>query len=91
MGSVTSYPSVSEGSGSEEYLVRRFTWGDPPCPKDLARLIHRRTEGHPLFMVNVVEYPGGARRWCTRRMDSGSCKRKHGGGGKGVCRRACSR
>ena len=25
-------------------------------PKRLARLIHRRTEGNPLFMVNLVEY-----------------------------------
>ena len=25
-------------------------------PRSLARLIHRRTEGNPLFMVNLVEY-----------------------------------
>ncbi len=37
-----------------EYLSARF-----PCHQfsgRLARMIHRRTEGNPLFMVNVVEY-----------------------------------
>lgn len=41
-----------------EYLGRRFAvgaHGRAPL-QTLARLIHRRTEGNPLFMVNVVEY-----------------------------------
>ncbi len=37
-----------------EYLARRFA-GDI-LPPQLARVIHRRTEGNPLFLVNVVEY-----------------------------------
>lgn len=36
------------------YLARRFPEND--LPADLARLIHRRTDGNPLFMVNVVDY-----------------------------------
>jgi DNA-binding winged helix-turn-helix (wHTH) protein/tetratricopeptide (TPR) repeat protein len=36
-----------------EYLERRFS-GAPP--RDLARAIHRRTDGNALFMVNVVDY-----------------------------------
>ena len=38
----------------EEYL--RVTLPGHQLPKWLARLIHRRTEGNPLFMVNLVEY-----------------------------------
>jgi tetratricopeptide (TPR) repeat protein len=36
------------------YLTERF----PVCPfsSDLAEVIHRRTDGNPLFMVNVVDY-----------------------------------
>jgi hypothetical protein len=37
-----------------EYLVAQF-----PCnsfPVDLTRLLHRQTEGNPLFMVTAVEY-----------------------------------
>jgi len=41
-----------------EYLTRRFSaettgWSSL---QGLARLIHQRTEGNPLFMVNVVDY-----------------------------------
>jgi predicted ATPase len=35
------------------YLATRFL--DVRLPAGLARLVHRRTEGHPLFMVTVVE------------------------------------
>ena len=39
------------------YLSTRFPVGEPVRPSlhSLARLIHRRTEGNPLFMVNVVD------------------------------------
>jgi predicted ATPase/DNA-binding winged helix-turn-helix (wHTH) protein len=37
-----------------EYLATRFP--DNRLPAGLARLIHDRTEGSPLFMVNVVDY-----------------------------------
>ena len=37
-----------------EYLARRFTGSE--LPPQLARVIHRSTEGNPLFMVNVVDY-----------------------------------
>jgi predicted ATPase len=37
-----------------EYLANRFPRQRPPA--DLAQSIHRRTEGNPLFMVNVVDY-----------------------------------
>jgi len=37
-----------------EYLSVRFPGNQ--FPAELARLIHERTEGNPLFMVNVVDY-----------------------------------
>jgi predicted ATPase len=37
-----------------KYLSIRFP--DNRFPSDLAELIHERTEGNPLFMVNAVEY-----------------------------------
>ena len=37
-----------------EYLSLRFPTNR--FPSELARLIHERTEGHPLFMVNVLNY-----------------------------------
>src|SRR5262249_26375132 len=40
-------------AGVEDYLVTRFP--DVRRPAGLARLVHQRTEGHPLFMVTVVE------------------------------------
>ena len=41
----------------EEYLQRRFAdaAGAPPM-SELAPVVHRRTDGHPLFMVNVADY-----------------------------------
>jgi DNA-binding winged helix-turn-helix (wHTH) protein/tetratricopeptide (TPR) repeat protein len=36
----------------EEYLAARF---GGPVPEGLAALIHRRTNGNPLFMVNIVD------------------------------------
>ena len=36
-----------------EYLATRLP--GLPRPGDLARIVHQRTEGNPLFMVNVVE------------------------------------
>jgi predicted ATPase/DNA-binding winged helix-turn-helix (wHTH) protein len=38
----------------DQYLASRFPRHD--FPQRLTRLIHRRTEGNPLFMVNVVQY-----------------------------------
>jgi predicted ATPase len=35
------------------YLIRRFP--GLPCAEQLARFVHQRTDGNPLFMVNVVE------------------------------------
>jgi predicted ATPase len=37
-----------------EYLAARFAVQIPVPVQDLGTLIHRRTEGNPLFMVNVV-------------------------------------
>ena len=37
-----------------EYLAGRFRGS--PLPPALSRLIHQRTEGHPLFVVNMVDY-----------------------------------
>src|SRR5439155_6340234 len=37
-----------------EYLAGRFAGS--PLPAKLARVIHRRTEGNPLFMVTIVDY-----------------------------------
>jgi len=41
-------------SETKEYLTRRL--GAQGVPGDLAGRIHRRTDGNPLFMVNVVDY-----------------------------------
>ncbi|HEV8039375.1 MAG TPA: AAA family ATPase [Bryobacteraceae bacterium] len=40
--------------GIARYLELRFGLSD--LPDGLARLIHERTDGNPLFLVNVVEY-----------------------------------
>ena len=37
-----------------EYLAERFPAHE--FPAELARVIHRRTEGNPLFLVNVVDF-----------------------------------
>ena len=37
-----------------EYLAGRF--GKSQVPAELTRLIHQRTDGNPLFMVNAVDY-----------------------------------
>ncbi len=37
----------------QEYLAVRFP--GTPLPAGLARIVHRRTDGNPLFMVNMVE------------------------------------
>jgi len=42
------------GEAVAQYLARRFAAA--PVPGDLARAIHRRTVGNPLFMVNVVDH-----------------------------------
>ncbi len=41
-----------------EYLTKRFSGGVMPSSsfQRLARLIHQRTDGNPLFMVNMVEH-----------------------------------
>ena len=38
-----------------DYLAARFAAEPQLPPRELARLIHRRTEGNPLFMVNIVD------------------------------------
>jgi DNA-binding winged helix-turn-helix (wHTH) protein/predicted ATPase len=40
--------------GVEEYLSSRFS--ETTVPAGLARLLHRRTEGNPLFLSNVVDH-----------------------------------
>lgn len=40
--------------GVEEYLTSRFNGGKVPA--GLARVLHHRTEGNPLFLVNVVDH-----------------------------------
>ena len=41
-----------------QYLGARFTGAAPPtaCFQELAGAVHRRTDGHPLFMVTVADY-----------------------------------
>ena len=39
-----------------EYLAVRFAVGAHGRLQELARVIHQRTDGNPLFMVNVVDY-----------------------------------
>ncbi|MGH8558294.1 MAG: ATP-binding protein, partial [Methylococcales bacterium] len=36
------------------YLARRFP--DAEFPEDIARVVHRRSGGHPLFVVNLLDY-----------------------------------
>lgn len=38
------------------YLQRRFAGREPDLLRGVAPIIHHRTEGNPLFMVNVVDY-----------------------------------
>jgi hypothetical protein len=47
-----SLPWLSEAA-VEAYVATRFP--DAQLPAGLARLVHQRTEGNPLFMVQVVE------------------------------------
>ena len=58
-----------------QYLTLRFAAGVPPAAslQELARAIHRRTDGQPLFMVTVVDalvqqkwLVEGERRWEAR-------------------------
>src|SRR4029453_5134083 len=37
-----------------EYLIRKFPHHD--FPHTLATLVHERTEGNPLFVVNLIDY-----------------------------------
>src|SRR5581483_2854166 len=43
-----------EEDGVEEYLSSRFT--GETVPAGLARILHRRTEGNPLFLAKVVDH-----------------------------------
>jgi len=38
----------------QDYLAKRFPEQAPPEP--VARLLHRRSGGHPLFLVNLLDY-----------------------------------
>ena len=40
-------------AGVGAYLHQRFA--GPACPPELAPLLHQRTQGHPLFLVTVVD------------------------------------
>ena len=40
-------------SAVAEYLSRRFA--QPEWPSELARALHRRTDGNPLFLVNTID------------------------------------
>ena len=42
------------GAAVREYLARRFP--DGAIAPELSQLVHRRTDGHPLFMVGLVDY-----------------------------------
>ena len=42
------------GTAIGDYLTRRFP--DGAIAPEVAQLVHRRTDGHPLFMVNLVDY-----------------------------------
>ena len=42
------------GAAVHEYLIRRFP--DGAIAPELVQVIHRRTDGHPLFMVSLVDY-----------------------------------
>ena len=55
------------------YLARRFGEASlsKPSRQRLARMIHARTEGNPLFMVNVVDYLVGQQ---VIRQDNGQWK-----------------
>lgn len=47
---------LSEGAVAE-YLRQRFAHIEAlPALSRLAQIVHRRTDGHPLFMVNVADY-----------------------------------
>ncbi|NOT56145.1 MAG: AAA family ATPase, partial [Deltaproteobacteria bacterium] len=46
--------SLLTEDGVAEYLTRRFDDGIEAIRRELARLVYQRTEGNPLFMVNVV-------------------------------------
>jgi DNA-binding winged helix-turn-helix (wHTH) protein len=50
-----------------QYLALRFSGAQ--FPPELARLIHQRTDGNPLFMVNVVEYLATQRQIVRRPKD----------------------
>jgi DNA-binding winged helix-turn-helix (wHTH) protein/tetratricopeptide (TPR) repeat protein len=58
-----------------QYLERRFPGVAPP--RGLARAIHRRTDGNPLFMVNVVDY------LASRGLIGSGARAGAGGGGAG--------
>ncbi len=49
-------PFIAEGIA--EYLTERFTVSpdDRPLLHELVVLLHRRTDGNPLFLVNTVDY-----------------------------------
>ncbi len=38
----------------QSYVTQR--WGTTAAPEEIARFVHQRTEGHPLFMVQVIDY-----------------------------------
>jgi predicted ATPase len=47
-------PSFLSPGAVEDYLAQRFA--DRMLPAGVGQLVHHRTEGNPLFMVNVVDY-----------------------------------
>jgi len=53
---VRSYGSILNLHDVEAYLMQRFAADQPNALAKVASIIHARTEGNPLFMVNVVDY-----------------------------------
>ena len=81
-----SLTSLSEAA-VEEYLTARFP--GTALPEGLARLVHQRTEGNALFMVNVVD-SWEAQGWLEEVEGQQAC----GWGWKSWlrgCRRVCGR
>jgi predicted ATPase len=58
-----------------QYLSRRFP--SAQLPADLPRLIYEHTDGHPLFMVNVVDY-WLAQGWLVQDQDHWELKGSSG-------------
>ena len=79
-------PLLSEAAVAA-YLTRRFA--DAGLPAGLAHLVHQRTEGHPLFMVTVVD--DWVRRGWLVQADAGWTPGASSPPSPARCPRACAR